>query len=72
MLGDIQPGNAYLAANLHANLGMLCHKSGRMDLAEPYMEQGVHLLEEYNLTGYHDSMTQICNYTALVTDLGEP
>ena len=72
VLGEVHSGNAHLAANLHANLGALYHKSGRIDLAKPYMEQGVHLLEEYNLTGYHDSVTQICNYAALLTDMGEP
>ena len=72
VLGEIHSENAHLAANLHANLGALYHKSGRMDLAKTYMEQGVYLLEEYNLTGYHDSVTQICNYAALLTDLGEP
>ena len=71
VLGDIHSGNAHLAANLHANLGALYHKAGRMDLAKLYMEQGVQLLEEYNLTGYHDSVTQICNYAAMITDLGE-
>lgn len=72
VLGEVHSGNAHLAANLHANLGALYHKAGRIDLAKPYMEQGVCLLEEYNLTGYHDSVTQICNYAALLTDLGEP
>lgn len=72
VLGEVHSGNAHLAANLHANLGALYHKAGRIDLAKPYMEQGVRLLEEYNLTGYHDSVTQICNYAALLTDLGEP
>ena len=42
-----------------------------MDFAKLYMEQGVQLLEEYNLTGYHDSVTQICNYASLLTDMGE-
>ena len=72
VLGDVHSGNAHLAANLHANLGALYHKAGCTDLAKLYMEQGVQLLEEYNLTGYHDSVTQICNYAALITDLGEP
>lgn len=72
VLGEVHSGNAHLAANLHANLGALYHKAGRMDLAKVYMEQGVQLLDEYNLTGYHDSVTQICNYAALITDLGEP
>ena len=43
-----------------------------MDLAKLHMEQGVHLLEEYGLTGYHDSVTQISNYAALLTDMREP
>jgi len=72
VLGDVYPSNAHLAANLHANLGALYHKAGRTDLAKLYMEQGVHLLEEYGLTGYHDSVTQICNYATLLTDMGEP
>ena len=72
VLGEVHPGNAHLAANLYANLGALYHKSGRMDLAKSYMKQGVQLMEEYGLTGYHDSVTQICNYAALITDLGEP
>ncbi len=72
VLGEVHHGNAHLAANLHANLGALYHKTGRMDVAKSYMEQGVLLMEEYGLTGYHDSVTQICNYAALITDLGEP
>ena len=71
VLGEVHPGNAHLAANLHANLGALYHKAGRMDLAKTYMEQGVQLMEEYGLTGYHDSVTQICNYASLLTDMGE-
>ena len=71
VLGEVHSGNAHLAANLHANLGALYHKTGRMDLARSYMEQGVQLMEEYGLTGYHDSVTQICNYASLLTDMGE-
>ena len=72
ILGEVHSGNAHLAANLHANLGALYHKSGRKDLAKLYMEQGVLLMEAYDLIGYHDSVTQICNYAALLTDMGEP
>ena len=72
VLDEVHPGNAHLAANLHANLGALYHKNGRMDFAKLHMELGVHLLEEYGLTSYHDSVTQICNYAALLTDIGEP
>ena len=72
VLGEIRPDNAHLAANLHANLGALYHKSGRMDLAKLHMEQGVLLLEAYGLTGCHDSVIQICNYATLLADMGEP
>ena len=50
VLGEVHSGNAHLAANLHANLGALYHKTGRMDLAKSFMEQGVQLMEDYGLT----------------------
>lgn len=72
VLGEVHPDNAHLAANLHANLGALYHQIGRMDLAKLHMEQGVYLLEEYGLTGYHDRVMLINNYATVLTDLGEP
>ncbi len=71
VLGEVHSGNAHLAANLHGNLGALHHKSGCMDLAKIHMEQGAQLLEAYGLTGFHDSVAQICNYAVLLTDMGE-
>lgn len=72
VLGKIHSGNAHLAANLHTNLGALYHKSGRLDLAKFHMEQGILLMEKYGLTGYHDTVVQICNYASLLTDMGDP
>ena len=71
VLGEVHPGNAHLAANLHANLGALYHNSGRIDLTKSYMERGTQLLKEYGLTDYHDSVIQICNYATLLMNLGE-
>ena len=71
VLGDVHPGNAHLAANLHSNLGALYHENGYTDLAKCHMEQGICLMEEYGLTGYHDSVLQICNYAVVLTDMGE-
>ena len=36
------------------------------------METGIHLLEQYGLAPYHDSIPQITNYAVLLTDMGEP
>ena len=71
-LGDVHPGKAHLAANLHSNLGALYHEIGYTDLAKEHMEQGICFMEEYGLTGYHDSVLQICNYAVVLTDMGEP
>ena len=35
------------------------------------MEQGISLLEQYQLLYMNDSIVQICNYAALLTDTGE-
>jgi len=72
VLGEVDSGNAHLAANLYANMGALYYQSGRMDLAKIYMEQGAHFLDAYGLIGYHDSVMQICNYATLLTQMGEP
>lgn len=72
VLGDVHLGNAHLAANLHSNLGALYHEIGCRDLAKDHMEQSICFMEEYGLTGYHDSVLQICNYAVVLTDMGEP
>ena len=36
------------------------------------MEQGIQILEQYGLTYYHDSITQITNYAVLLNDMGQP
>lgn len=72
VLGGVQPQNALLAANIHANLGGVYYKAGQTRLAMQFMEKGLRILEEYNLTGYHDSVIQICNFASLVSDAGDP
>lgn len=71
-LGEVNAQNALLAANLHGNLGGCYHRIGKDDLAKVHMEQGIHLLDDYGLTGYHDTVPQVCNYASLLTQLGEP
>ena len=70
-LGEINEENAHLGANLHGNLGALYHQCGNMTLAKEYMEKGAYLLERFGLLDFHDSVIQICNYEALLTDVGE-
>jgi len=72
MLKEITADNALLASNLHANLGGLYRCTGKLELAKQYMEAGIHILEEYRLVPYHDSIPQITNYAVLLTEIGEP
>ena len=67
LLSPVTHENAHLAANLYGNLGGLYHQQG----AKQAMEQGINLLEQYELLYMNDSIVQICNYAALLTDTGE-
>lgn len=72
MLTEITSDNALLAANLHANLGGMYRQSGKHELAKQHMEQGIQLLEQFELVPYHDSIPQITNYAVLLTEMGQP
>lgn len=72
MLTEITSDNALLAANLHANLGGMYRQTGKHELAKQHMEQGIHLLEQFGLVPYHDSIPQITNYAVLLTERGQP
>ena len=71
LLSPVTHKNAHLAANLYGNLGGLYHQQGNTKLAKQAMEQGINLLEQYELLYMNDSIVQICNYAALLTDTGE-
>lgn len=71
MLGEVNAGNALLAANLHNNLGGCYHTIGKLDLAKIHMEQGIQLMEDFGLTGYHDTIPQFCNYALFLVQRGE-
>ena len=72
MITEITPDNALLVSNLYSNLGGMYKQAGKLELAKENMEQGIHILEQYGLTYYHDSITQITNYAVLLTDMGHP
>lgn len=65
-------GNAHLVSNLHANLGGLYRINGQTEFAKGHMEKGILLLEQYKLLYTNDSIPQINNYAALLTELQEP
>ena len=66
LLSPVTPENAHLVANLYGNLGGLYHQQGNTELAKQAMEQGISLLEQYQLLYMNDSIVQICNYAALL------
>ena len=69
---EITEDNAHLVSNLHANLGGLYRMNGQAKLAKEHMEKGIFLLEQYQLLYTNDSIPQINNYAALLTELQEP
>ena len=72
LLPDVTEENALLISNLNANIGGTYRMMGEYTLARKHMEIAMRILEQYGLTGYHDSYMQIINYAMLLGDLGEP
>ena len=71
MVVDDSADHAWLASNIHANLGGLYRQIGQLDTAIFHMEAGIALLERYGLSTYHDSIPQIINYAILLAELGQ-
>lgn len=71
MIIEINDGNAWLAANLRSNLGMYYMKDGQLESARQNMETAYHILEQYDLINYHDSVALITNYAVLLTNMGQ-
>ena len=65
LIPEISEENAHLVSNLYSNLGGLYKKAGKRDLAQQAMEQGLRILEQYDLLYYHDSIAQTANYAVL-------
>ena len=72
LITDITPGNALLVSNLYSNLGGLYKQAGKLELAQQSMEQGIQILERFDLLYYHDSIVQTTNYAVLLSDMGQP
>lgn len=72
LIPEISEENAHLVSNLYSNLGGLYKKAGKRDLAQQAMEQGLRILEQYDLLYYHDSIAQTANYAVLLAEMGQP
>ena len=72
MITEIHQDNALLVSNLYSNLGGMYKMAGKLEVAKENMEQAIHILEQYGLAAYHDSIVQITNYAVLLTDMGQP
>ena len=72
MLPEINKDNALFASNLNANLGGIYRMLREYSLAKQHMEIAMRILEQFGITGYHDSFSQIINYAILLGDMGEP
>ena len=72
MLPEINKDNALLASNLNANLGGTYRMLHEYPLAKEHMETAMRIMEQFGITGYHDSFSQIINYAILLGDMGEP
>ena len=72
LIPEISEENAHLVSNLYSNLGGLYKKAGKRELAQQAMEQGLRILEQYDLLYYHDSIAQTANYAVLLTEMGQP
>lgn len=72
LIPEISEENAHLVSNLYSNLGGLYKKTRKRDLAQQAMEQGLRILEQYDLLYYHDSIAQTANYAVLLTEMGQP
>lgn len=67
----IDMDNAPLAAAIHSRLGGLHLQVGTLDLARCHYEEGLALLEKFNLTTEHDSVLQIVQYTHFAAKMKE-
>ena len=72
LLPEINKDNALFASNLNANLGGTYRMMHEYALAKQHMENAMQILEQFGITGYHDSFSQIINYAILLGDMGEP
>ena len=70
-LTNIDEESAMLASNIYANLGALYRLNKEMEPAVLYMKRGIDILNQYHLIFTGSGIAQLCNYAALLHDIGE-
>ena len=71
LLPELNEHNADLYSNLHNNIGQCYLEMRNTELVRFHMEEGIHILEDFNMVGYHDSVVQIINYASFLMGHGE-
>lgn len=70
-LPSLDKQTALITSNLNANYGGLLHKNGNLEEASTYMKKGIDILRDYKLEYLNQMVVQICNYAALLVDMGD-
>ena len=71
LLPDLNESNAELLSNLHNNIGQCYLELNEAENARVHMEEGIYILENFHMVGYHDSVVQIINYASFLVGHGE-
>ena len=70
LITEVTADNALLNSNVHANLGTLYLMRGELDNARPHIEEGIRILQEFDLLYMHDTIPQTCLFAQLQAAYG--
>ena len=70
LITEVTADNALLYSNIHANLGTLYFMRGELDNARPHIEEGIRILQEFDLLYMHDAIPQTCLFAQLQAAYG--
>lgn len=70
LIENVTSKNALLYSNIHSNLGMMYLTRENFEKAKEHIEEGIRILNEFNLMYTHDTIPQACNYAILRAKTG--
>ncbi len=70
LITEVTADNALLYSNIHANLGTLYFMRDELDNARPHIEEGIRILQEFDLLYMHDAIPQTCLFAQLQAAYG--
>ena len=65
LITDVTAENALLYSNIHSNLAMMYFSRNDIDNARIHAEEGIRILEEFDLMYMHDTIPQACNFAQI-------